>query len=579
MALEKVGADIRIKGARKAARDAKGVARGIDDIGDEARQASRKLTGLNAASGKLARGMGGLVRGAGYAAAAGGVMAVAFGVKSFRAFDEARKMAAQTEAVIQSTGGAANITAKEVGDLATAIQLKTGIDDESIRQGSNLLLTFRNIRNEAGKGNDVFNQATKAAVDLSAAGFGSISSASKMLGKALNDPVKGINAMSRAGVTFTEQQKSQIKTLVESGRTLEAQQIILKELGDQVGGSAEAQATPIMKLKTTIGDLQEEVGSGIAPTVDHFASLLNRMGRRILPGVGRAARRLGGVLRSENLDLGERLKFGLRALKQEIGPSVSPVLNALERELGKIDVGKAVTGAIEKGAPAMADALAKQVPNMASAFVTAFRSAGPGGQLLTVALLAAKFGAFKTVGTMVGGRFAGSFRMGAVTGIQADAAGGKYNKAGRAVGMALGPIAAAFMAKEVVDQLDGMIDKLKDGGGIEGLLGQGAGFLSDSVTGGLGKAWGNVIEDVDPVGRLNDARERARRNREMPGPASPTSRTGRIAPVGPLTIRGAQFALPGATSETVTEIAPVILDGAKVGELRIKRETRKLARK
>jgi len=459
MALEKVGADIRIKGARKAARDAKGVARGIDDIGDEARQASRKLTGLNAASGKLARGMGGLVRGAGYAAAAGGVMAVAFGVKSFRAFDEARKMAAQTEAVIQSTGGAANITAKEVGDLATAIQLKTGIDDESIRQGSNLLLTFRNIRNEAGKGNDVFNQATKAAVDLSAAGFGSISSASKMLGKALNDPVKGINAMSRAGVTFTEQQKSQIKTLVESGRTLEAQQIILKELGDQVGGSAEAQATPIMKLKTTIGDLQEEVGSGIAPTVDHFASLLNRMGRRILPGVGRAARRLGGVLRSENLDLGERLKFGLRALKQEIGPSVSPVLNALERELGKIDVGKAVTGAIEKGAPAMADALAKQVPNMASAFVTAFRSAGPGGQLLTVALLAAKFGAFKTVGTMVGGRFAGSFRMGAVTGIQADAAGGKYDKAGRAMGRAVGVAAAVAVAAEIIKGLNAEGDK------------------------------------------------------------------------------------------------------------------------
>ena len=32
-----------------------------------------------------------------------------------------------------------------------------------------------------------------------------------MLGKALNDPVKGITALGRAGVTFTDEQKKQIK--------------------------------------------------------------------------------------------------------------------------------------------------------------------------------------------------------------------------------------------------------------------------------------------------------------------------------------------------------------------------------
>ena len=36
------------------------------------------------------------------------------------------------------------------------------------------------------------------------------------LGKALNDPIKGISALTRVGVTFTDAQKEQIKTLVES---------------------------------------------------------------------------------------------------------------------------------------------------------------------------------------------------------------------------------------------------------------------------------------------------------------------------------------------------------------------------
>ena len=64
------------------------------------------------------------------------------------------------------------------------------------------------------------------------------------LGKALNDPIKGITALTRVGVTFTEQQKDQITTLVESGKTIDAQKIILGELQKEFGGSAEAQTTP-----------------------------------------------------------------------------------------------------------------------------------------------------------------------------------------------------------------------------------------------------------------------------------------------------------------------------------------------
>lgn len=195
---------------------------------------------------------------------------------------EAQKVGALTAQVIKSTGGAANVTASQVGKLATAISNKTGIDDEAIQKGSNLLLTFKNVRNEAGKGADVFNQATQAAVDLSAAGFGSIDSASKQLGKALNDPVKGMSALGRAGVTFTAGQQKQIKALVKSGDLLGAQKIILGEVKSQVGGAAAASSTAGEKMATAWNNAKESLGTALLPSIDKIE---NAITTKVIPAI------------------------------------------------------------------------------------------------------------------------------------------------------------------------------------------------------------------------------------------------------------------------------------------------------
>ena len=46
--------------------------------------------------------------------------------------------------------------------------------------------------------------------------FGSVDSAAMQLGKALNDPVNMMGALTRAGVTFSEEQKEMIKNFVDS---------------------------------------------------------------------------------------------------------------------------------------------------------------------------------------------------------------------------------------------------------------------------------------------------------------------------------------------------------------------------
>jgi hypothetical protein len=187
---------------------------------------------------------------------------------------EAEKISRLTAAAIKSTGGAANISADQVSALAEAISNKTAVDDEAIQSGANLLLTFTKVRNEVGAGNDIFNQATAAALDMSVALGTDMKSASLQLGKALNDPIRGVTALTRSGVSFTEQQKEQIKTLVESGRTLDAQKIILSEMTKQFGGAAAAAADPLDRLRVIAGNLGERIGSKLLPYVEKAATWL-----------------------------------------------------------------------------------------------------------------------------------------------------------------------------------------------------------------------------------------------------------------------------------------------------------------
>jgi phage-related protein len=219
----------------------------------------------------------------GFTAAAGGIIAAgAFLKGAFDEADEARKVGAQTAAVIKSTGGVAGITAGHVSSLSTAISKKIGVDDEAIQSGQNMLLTFSKVRNEVGKGNAIFDRATVSASDMAAAFGGDAVSNSKMLGKALNDPTKGVAALTRVGVSFTEQQKEQIKTLQESGDFLGAQKIILGEVEKQTKGSAASQATAAMKAGVAWGNLKETVGTALMPAFDAVFTVISN---KVIPSL------------------------------------------------------------------------------------------------------------------------------------------------------------------------------------------------------------------------------------------------------------------------------------------------------
>lgn len=242
------------------------------------RDFARVSTGVNTRFGS----MGVTFRRFGQAAAIGlagaGVLAVKMGLDFVKAAEESQKVTRQTNAVIESTGGVARITADHVARLSEEMSNKAGIDDELIQSGQNVLLTFTNIRNEVGKGNDIFDQAAQVALDMSTALGTDLQTSVIQVGKALQDPIKGIGNLRRVGVNFSTDQVEMIKKLVETGDTLGAQKIILQELTTEFGGSAEAQATSSGKLRVAWDNLQETLGQKLLPVVDAFSTWLREEG-------------------------------------------------------------------------------------------------------------------------------------------------------------------------------------------------------------------------------------------------------------------------------------------------------------
>jgi len=71
------------------------------------------------------------------------------------------KTSAATAAQLKATGDASKESSKGIKELADEIFRKTGVDHEQIQKGENVLLVYKNIRNEVGLHHDVYTQAVK----------------------------------------------------------------------------------------------------------------------------------------------------------------------------------------------------------------------------------------------------------------------------------------------------------------------------------------------------------------------------------------------------------------------------------
>jgi hypothetical protein len=172
-------------------------------------------------------------------------------------------------------GDEAEVVTNRLIDFADAQERATGTNTIAGTQAK--LMTFKELAATADEMGGSFDRATMAAVDMAAAGFGAAETNAVQLGKALNDPVKGITALARSGITFTAQEREKVKVLVESNQMLKAQDLILRAIEKQVGGTAAASATSTSKIKQSYALLKEEFAAPFAMSIMDLPNQLESM--------------------------------------------------------------------------------------------------------------------------------------------------------------------------------------------------------------------------------------------------------------------------------------------------------------
>ncbi len=228
------------------------------------RQAQSALGGFS----KSLVGIGTLVAGAFAIRAIGN-----FAAETVRMAEEVQ----QSEAVLRQVAKTTGVFGSEVDSVtkrliafANAQELRIGVDSEVIKVVQAQLLSFKALSASAGQAGGTFDRATKAAFDMAMVLKKDASAQAIALGKALENPIKGVTALARGGTTFTDQQREQIRTLVESNRLLDAQALILTEVESQYGGAAEAGALYSDRFRLGLEQIKETIGIALIPTFERF---------------------------------------------------------------------------------------------------------------------------------------------------------------------------------------------------------------------------------------------------------------------------------------------------------------------
>lgn len=188
-----------------------------------------------------------------------------FGASSIQAALEAEKSGQRLQAVWTANAGAVARTFEELQRFSKQLQRDTLFQSEEIELSMAQLLTYKSISG------DTFERTIVLATDLSSV-FGGLTQSTAALARALDDPIRGLGELRKAGFTFEDSVIAQVRALTEQGRLLEAQRIILGELEKEVGGVAKSMKSgwvgAIDNLKKSWGDLKEEIGAALLAAGD-----------------------------------------------------------------------------------------------------------------------------------------------------------------------------------------------------------------------------------------------------------------------------------------------------------------------
>lgn len=226
-------------------------------VGTGAETAGTKLTGMGKVGTSLKGIFSGLITTLGMVGIGFGFFQVVGmlnqGIEKAHEFHQAE---AQVKAGLESTRYAAGLMYSDLEKSAKTLSANVKFSKTEIVGMQSILLTFPEVTKKS------FDPTSQIILDMSTRLGQDLKSSAIQVGKALQDPERGITALRRVGVNFNDTQTETIKKLVETGQKAKAQALILKELGVEFGGSAKAafDADPLAKYNKVIGSMKMQLG-------------------------------------------------------------------------------------------------------------------------------------------------------------------------------------------------------------------------------------------------------------------------------------------------------------------------------
>jgi hypothetical protein len=201
-----------------------------------------------------------------------------------QAFQDQQVHLARLNVVLESTGAQSWTTTDSLKYMADTIRQETGRSTDEIMRMQAVLLGFTGITGEN------FHRLTRDLINMADVMGGDLASSANTFGRALESPTKSLNALTRQGFVFTEEQKRIVKQLEELGRLEEAQVIYLEAMENAFGDAAKATrdakgasvdlTIATDNLRLAFGRLAAESGfkqliqGGLAKGLDWYAGIL-----------------------------------------------------------------------------------------------------------------------------------------------------------------------------------------------------------------------------------------------------------------------------------------------------------------
>ena len=206
-------------------------------------------------------------------------------IKSLNVFADYEQQTFKINQLLEQTQGAAGLTGDEIERMSRRIGKATLESADEVREASSVLLSFKSV------GVDAFERTMNMAADMSAVTGQDLKSSVLQLGKALEDPITGMTALRRSGVSFTDSQKEMIVAMNRAGDAAGAQNEILKLLEGQLGGAGAAAAGglkgavdsvteswSLMLIRfaesSTAGDLATKAANNLAGNLEYLSLLM-----------------------------------------------------------------------------------------------------------------------------------------------------------------------------------------------------------------------------------------------------------------------------------------------------------------